>query len=108
MIEKGVCETCKHATEDKQCNPCWSCGLADWQPSELYTAYLAEKERADAAEAQANYRLECYDEVCKEAERYKQALNCGECDDGFISLPTRCDPCPNGCAEIRKEAAKNA
>lgn len=94
MIEKGVCETCKHATEDKQCNPCWSCGLADWQPSDLYTAYLAEKKRANDERDWHEYYRDM-------AERFRQALNCS-CFDGKVVTDGIYD-CP-ACAEIRKEA----
>jgi hypothetical protein len=71
------CDTCLYCIIDVDADPCGKCDKSSsgWQPSELYTAYLAEKERAD---------------------KYKVALNCA-------CLGVDGEPCPY-CAEIRKEA----
>ena len=52
MIEKG-CETCKEVMKVfGDYSPCMACddSCSNWQPSELYTSYLAERERAGMAE----------------------------------------------------------
>ena len=106
---------------EKDCNTC----LFVWQPSKLYTAYLAEKERADNAEAVIRRRGEIIKEylcvsieLTARVERFKRAINCG-CDNGMIDVTPPTDvvyggsqtyrkkiPCSK-CAEIRKEAGND-
>ena len=86
VVEKD-CKACKYATRYDSAEPCSVCrNFDDWQPSDLYTAYLAAVERA---------------------ERYRAALNCGECENGRIRTRGKgyqiSEPCP-ACADIRKEA----
>ena len=79
------CETCVYdgtVEEEKYCPDCTPANY-NWQPSRLYKAYLAEKERA---------------------ERFRRALNCEACGgEGYSFDDDNYKPCPE-CAEIRKEA----
>ena len=115
MIEKD-CETCKEVMKVfGDYSPCVACddSCSNWQPSELYTAYLAEKERAEQAEAHVKRRgelnwkyLRLGIELTARAERFRQVLNCPECGGkgGWTQLVTEeWHTCPK-CAEIRKEA----
>ena len=86
MIEKS-CMVCNY--DDCGNEICYSChgnGYPKFEPSELYTAYLQERERA---------------------ERFRQALNCEKCVDGYVvSYEDTDKPCPT-CTDIREEAKPN-
>lgn len=91
--KENDCNTCHYAQMSGVDDPCYHCiretESSMWQASDLYDAYLREKERA---------------------ERFRQALNCPECcgkGNLKIAYSDRSGiehrPCPK-CAEIRKEA----
>lgn len=46
---KKNCRTCENAIDTITCD-CHRNNYRDWQPSELYTAYLAAEARANGAE----------------------------------------------------------
>ena len=115
MIEKGCNETCKRVKrfESPVCQLACE-GLSKWQPSELYTAYLAEKEKVkevwEIAGKHAENAMDNYDR----AERFRQALACEKCRgighveyEEYNSMATYWKPCRK-CADIRKEARDNA
>ena len=83
MIEKD-CETCKEVMKVfGDYSPCVACddSCSNWQPSELYTAYVAAVETngqlyAQNTEIQESHK-EAYNEMRswqKKAERYREAL----------------------------------
>ena len=134
MIEKR-CHNCIYGPLDGIGKPCDSCvGYSKYLPDELYAAYLAEKARADEAEALLGEQIGVYTDLhngfvklqstmrCDEkysarpkpacanlqAENAKlrQALNCPSCNGrgGWTQLVTEEWHICPKCADIRKEA----
>ena len=70
MIEKG-CFTC----EDNGVSHCHGCyQKSNWQPSELYTAYLAQKERVDDLAGVISNMDIAYQQVVEKNGKLQEAL----------------------------------
>ena len=76
MIEKN-CYSCETVLDfmipDRPCGSCF--GWEKWQPSELYTAYLAEGDRADEWEAYAHKQKAENDRLNREKDALRDALS---------------------------------
>lgn len=113
MIEKS-CMVCNYIDcGNAMCYTCHANGYPKFEPSELYTAYLAEKTRAKEADAVQKELYKLTNHALEQLERFRQALNCPDCIDGVVNKHFKMgdyirnndttEPCPK-CADIRKEA----